>query len=246
MEKLNIEDTKKLLNNIMDLNKQAQSIRKTLLMYSKQYGIDTIINKNNRMSKINFVDKVTVNDCIRILKQEILEDDKELESYFLSAKDGELSPGPELSFALDRIIDNYILLENMLFEQYGPSALCEIWRHCYNWQCSWSKSRHDLEYKQVPIEDTCFKLFRCKLDIIWDKYKDDLYNKAKRSPKRMLIFFFLFQEKFTDRMFNTLMSRLKKYDDKFLINYVLQCSRYLPIQYKNILESNLLLEDLKN
>lgn len=133
----------------------------------------------------------------------------------------------------------------MIFNYFGPADLVIIWRKCCLGSSYSYVRKKDITYIPVSLDESSSKIFVEYLPVIWQKYSEQLFAKARRGPKKMLILFYLFQEYFTDAQFEVFVKRIKNYDDVFLHNYVIKCSRNLPKKYLNQLESSFLLKDLK-
>jgi len=215
---------KNITKNIVNINHIYSESENTIKKYNKKFGVSLYVS-HNILCLTDFLKKMTTeNDAKNVLHELMQEDPKLIRSYFNTLLYSWVKPDKDtLQIALNILVNNYPIVEELLFKQYGNLALTTI----ENNNIQYARGRKQYTLKMCNINETCFKYWMSHLDIIWNKYGNDLFQRAKRGPKLMLTLYFLYQEKFTDEMFNTLCERLKRYKNMFFVDYLLKCSRKL-------------------
>ena len=138
--------------------------------------------------------------------------------------------------------DKDTLFQILFIDLHGYIA--HIMSDAYYWQKS-----IDLKSK-YSLEEQMSYLLKYR-SFIFSKYHNEMFTYCRQSKRRMFIFFYLFQEYFTDEMFVHFLKVLeqvvlqqKYYNDKYLL-YINGYTRYFPEKYKKQYEAFCSLHDLK-
>ena len=229
---------KDIINSILVINHIYDDTCNILAKCGKKLNSCLFINKDiNNLIKCldNILDK---KDSVKMFHELLQNNIFLVRSYFLSLLSSYGWRKPNInkatfSIASNELIKYYAILEEILFK-YGNTALLEI-EHKNK---SYFISKDISKLQKIQVNKTCFEYFSKEyLDNIWNQYSEQLLLKARRGPKLMLILFFLYEEYFTNEMFDILIDRMNGYKNIFYVNYIINCSQYLNEDKKNRLKA---------
>lgn len=232
------DTVKEVFKNILFFNYAHSDAQKILDKYGRKLCINAFID-NNINNIYNFFNRYLTKDEARQLLHEFFKTDIKLVSIYLDFilyhYDYSMMHIDKDTFALalEELKKHYTILEDIIFK-FGFQALYKIENENRLYFID-----HDVSsLHKIEPADTCFTYFpKQYLDEIWQLYGKMLLQRARRGPKLMLILFFLYESKFTREMFDILIARMKGYKSFFYINYILQCSTFLPEDKKIKLEA---------
>lgn len=222
---------KNLAKNIININHIYNEAERTIRQCNKRFGMNLYM-QNDVLSLKKFLTKLTDEATAKCIFQDLLREDSQVvKAYFNTLLFSWFDADPEtLKVAWSQLINNYDILEELFFKNYGETAVTIIENR--NLPCYYAVTTKSAG-ESVKIKDTGFKYWIGHLDEVWDRYGEKLFKRARRGPKMMLTLYFVFQEKFTNEMFEVLCDRMKGYKHEPLIMYILNHSRHLPEDFKN-------------
>lgn len=235
------------------------------LVINKNKMIDTLKNELNKISKDRHwwtnIDNVAdiISLIVRyapdpesksdLLTQYASENMKVGLEYLRLISDSALEPGKELTPILNHFTSDFTTTFNLI-QDLGHILYMDVWTACSGWNrlyYSRYTSRDELKYKAVPITQSRIAYIEPYLNNIWNIYHEQLYQQSRRGPKLMFLLWLIFQERFTEDMFITLVKRLRTYKDDFMIQYVLKGSRIrLPKVWRDKMEAAYMILKMDN
>ena len=239
---MNLDEAKAIVTDVIQLNQTMIKTQQELQKYSRKYKSTAIYNDD--ISRLfYFIDKATNDKKIAVtIKNEIISNDINIAcSYFKAVVDHNINAGAELAKAIELITNDFDKLYDLLLNYIGNKCWYSVYRNNYRWY-----RKEQVVYKEISLQDTSVKCIIPYLGDIFKRFGDKIFKKCRRGYKRMFAFYFLFQEYFTDEMYEVLIARMKTYNDETMTNYILKCSRRLPTKYKDKLAAVSLLLDIKN
>ena len=239
---MKLEEAKAIVNDVIQLNQSILTAQRQLSKYSNKYK-STALYGDDISRLFYFIDKIVKdNHNAAIIKNEIISKDINIAFLYLKAVTNRtIHAGDELANAIKLLSSDFDKLFALLFDHIGTNC----WHAVHHYNYTWYRYNKDNTYREVKLKDTQAALLEPYLGDIFKQYSSQLLKKCRRGPKRMFAFFFMFQEYFTDEMFEILIARVKTYNEELLTNYILKCSRNFPIKYKEKLASIALLLDMK-
>ena len=110
--------------------------------------------------------------------------------------------------------------------------------------CSWKHYSFNEQQCYLSLEINMSYIIKY-LPIIFNLYGNDMFNYCKNKKVAMFMFFFLFQEHFTDEMFLYFLKTMKVLKQSIYTMYVNNHTRYFPDKYKKQYQAFCSLHDLK-
>ena len=217
-----------VIDTILEKNRSFKRAETELNQLWKQYHIRPYINTLSDLLYI--IDKLSINRTMvqQLRIHYILKYEQFTNEYLNAVAQLRLKPDREFHTIFNAVINNFDIIYKYL-DNVAQSVYTEIWR-AFSGRIGMYYSHisipHDkCTFKNIPLQKSCLSYMQPYLEQLWNLYNTQIYKKCKRGPKMMFKFFLVFQEYFTDEMFNTLITRLTAYQDSFMIRYILEGSR---------------------
>ena len=209
--KLGIDDTRTVVEDIINSNRMYLFAQEQLKKYGEQFN-ETLYLGYSIKGLLNIIKYNTENEeeALSLIKEIFDKNNDIVYYYFNSILKGSAKPRNELPFAIDVMIKSVDMVYDILIKTFG------------NYEINGQIGHYWGRTNSLDIHKNVYKYFLPYLEVIYNKFNDQLLKKCRRGIRPMIIYFLLFQNyvQDNDEVFQILINRLKGYKNIQYINMV--------------------------